>query len=173
MSEFAVGMGCNLGDRIHNLQEGVRFLLSRLKMGTFKLSGVYETQPLEDVGGDNFYNCVLAGNYFGSVEELHRDCREAEIYLGSTANKNSAARALDMDLLLFKDTVMKEENLILPHPRLHLRKFVLVPLAEVWEGILPDLGSTPAQLLDACSDESRIERVFEMPERGCFWEVSS
>ncbi len=173
MPEFAIGMGCNLGDRIHNLLEGVRFLLSRSRMGTFRLSGLYETQPLENVGGDDFFNCVLAGTYYGAVEELHRDCREAEAFLGSTTRKNGAARALDMDLLLFEDTVMKEENLILPHPRLHLRKFVLVPLAEVWERVLPDLGSTPVQLLDVCPDDSKIKRVFEMPERGCFWEVSS
>ncbi|MCK4505371.1 MAG: 2-amino-4-hydroxy-6-hydroxymethyldihydropteridine diphosphokinase, partial [Candidatus Aegiribacteria sp.] len=143
------------------------------RMGTFKLSGMYETKPLENAGGDDFYNCVLAGVYYGPVEELHKDCREAEIFLGSTAHKNSAARALDMDLLLYENTVMEEENLILPHPRLHLRKFVLVPLAEVWDKSLPGLDSTPAQLLEVCPDDSRIKRVFEMPERGCFWEVSS
>ena len=172
MPEFAIGMGCNLGDRIHNILEGVRFLLSRSRMGTFRLSGVYETQPLENVGGGDFYNCVLAGTYFGAVEELHQDCREAEIFLGSTARKNGAARALDMDLLLYKNTVMEVENLILPHPSLHLRKFVLVPLTEVWDEILPGLNSTPAQLLDVCPDDSRIKKVFEMPERGCFWEIS-
>ena len=173
MPEFAIGMGCNLGDRTHNMLEGVRFLLSRSRMGTFKLSGMYETQPLENADGGDFYNCVLAGVYYGTVEELHRDCREAEIFLGSTEWKNGAARALDMDLLLYEDTVMEEENLILPHPRLHLRKFVLVPLAEVWDKVLPGLGSTPAQLLEVCPDDSKIKRVFEMPERGCFWEVSS
>jgi 2-amino-4-hydroxy-6-hydroxymethyldihydropteridine diphosphokinase len=173
MPEFAIGMGCNLGDRTHNMLEGVRFLLSRSRMGTFKLSGMYETKPLENAGGDDFYNCVLAGVYYGPVEELHKDCREAEIFLGSTTHKNGAARALDMDLLLYENTVMDEENLKLPHPRLHLRKFVLVPLAEVWDKSLPGLDSTPAQLLEVCPDDSKIKRVFEMPERGCFWEVSS
>ena len=78
-----------------------------------------------------------------------------------------------MDLLLYKDTVMEDERLILPHPRLHLRKFVLVPLAEVWDKVVPGLGSTPAELLDVCPDDSKISRIFEMPERGCFWEVPS
>ena len=173
MPEFAIGIGCNLGDRTQNMLEGVRFLLSRSRMGTFKLSGVYETQPIDNVGGDDFYNCVLAGLYYGPVEELHRDCREAEVFLGSIAQKKGAARALDIDLLLYKDTVMEDERLILPHPRLHLRKFVLVPLAEVWDKVVPGLGSTPAELLDVCPDDSKISRIFEMPERGCFWEVPS
>lgn len=173
MPEFAIGLGSNLGDRIGNLMEGIRFLLSRSGMGTFRLASVYETPPIEDVEGGNFLNSVLIGTFYASPNELQSDCREAEILLGSMTRKNNRARTLDMDLLFFKDTVIDEGDLILPHPRLHLRKFVLSPLAEVWHEKVPGLGLTPDELLAECPDNSKITRVYEMPDSGCFWEVTN
>ena len=66
MADFALGMGSNLGNRINNLVEGIRYLLSRSCMGRFRLSGVYETPPLEGVEGGDFLNCVFIGNFYGT-----------------------------------------------------------------------------------------------------------
>lgn len=173
MAEFALGMGSNLGDRMKNIIEGIRFILSRSMMGLFCLSGVYETPPLEGVEGDSFLNCVLAGNFYGTVEELQKDCREAEILMGSTVRKNNASRTLDIDLLFFENTTRNDEDLTLPHPGIQKRKFVLEPLSEVWHEEIPGLNATPEDLLKKCSDESSISRIYDMPDRGCFWEVNS
>lgn len=173
MAEFALGMGSNLGDRIKNTIEGIRFLLSRSMMGSFYLSGVYETPPLEGVEGDSFLNCVLAGNFYGTVEELQKDCREAEILMGSMVRKNNASRTLDIDLLFFDNITRNDQDLILPHPGIQKRRFVLKPLSEVWHKNIPGLKATPEELLKNCSDESRIFRIYDMPDRGCFWEVHS
>lgn len=173
MAEFALGMGSNLEDRVKNIIEGVRFLLSRSKMGSFCLSGVYETPPLEGVEGDSFLNCVLAGNFYGTVEELQKDCREAEILMGSMVRKNNTSRTLDIDLLFFYNITRNDKDLILPHPGLHKRKFVLKPLSEVWHKNIPGMKATPEELLKNCSDTSRIFSIYDMPDRGCFWEVHS
>ncbi|MCD4775310.1 MAG: 2-amino-4-hydroxy-6-hydroxymethyldihydropteridine diphosphokinase [Candidatus Aegiribacteria sp.] len=173
MAEFALGMGSNLEDRVKNIIEGIRFLLSRSKMGSFCLSGVYETPPLEGVEGDSFLNCVLAGNFYGTVEELQRDCRGAEILMGSMVRKNNASRTLDIDLLFFDNITRNDKDLILPHPGLHKRKFVLEPLSEVWHKNIPGMKATPEELLKNCSDTSRIFSIYDMPDRGCFWEVHS
>lgn len=173
MAEFALGIGSNMGNRIWNLTEGIRFLLSRYGMGHFRLSGVYETPPIEEVEGGSFLNCVFTGNFNGTAAELHKCCREAEILMGSTVNKQNSSRILDIDLLFFGDTVRNDEDLILPHPAIQRRKFVLEPLSEVWPGTIPGLNATPDELLKKCSDTSRISRIYDMPAVGCFWEVPS
>ena len=173
MAEYALGMGSNIGDRVRNLMEGVRYLLSRSKMGLFRLSGVYETPPIEGVEGGSFMNCVLAGKFYGSVEELQKDCREAEILMGSMVRKNKKSRTLDIDLLFFENIVRKDKDLTLPHPGIKKRKFVLKPLSDIWHERIPGLKSTPEDLLKKCSDKSRVSMVYDTPERGCFWEVNS
>jgi len=172
MPEFALGMGSNVGDRMKNLVEGVRFILSRYGMGSFHLSGVYETSPIEGVEGDSFLNCVLKGTFFGTVDELMRDCREAEILMGSMINKNNTSRTLDIDLLFFGNTSRSDENLILPHPRLKSRKFVLQPLSDVWQKEVPGLNATPDILLKECADTGTISIIRDVPESGCIWEVT-
>jgi 2-amino-4-hydroxy-6-hydroxymethyldihydropteridine diphosphokinase len=173
MADFALGMGSNLGDRINNLVEGVRYLLSRSRMGMFRLSGVYETPAIEGVEGGNFLNCVLAGLFYGPVEELLSDCREAEVLLGSMVRKQNASRSLDIDLLFFGEMSRNDEELTLPHPGIGRRRFVLKPLSDVWESKIPVLKATPAELLNKCSDKSRILLIHDPPVRGCFWEVNS
>ncbi len=173
MAEFALGMGSNLEDRIRNLTEGIRYLLSRARMGPFRLSGVYESPPIEGVEGGSFLNCVFAGSFYGSVEELQKDCREAEILMGSMVRKENSPRTLDVDLLFFGNTIMNEEKLTLPHPGIRRRRFVLLPLSEVWLRQIPGLKATPVELLNTCSDKSSLIKVYDMPVRGCFWEVPS
>ncbi|MBN2586783.1 MAG: 2-amino-4-hydroxy-6-hydroxymethyldihydropteridine diphosphokinase [Candidatus Fermentibacteraceae bacterium] len=173
MAEFALGMGSNLGNRIENLLEGVRFILSRPRMGRFRLSGVYETPPLEGVGGSDFYNCVLTGSFYGTADELLGNCRGAEVLMGSMVNKNNAPRTLDLDLLFFNDETRSDSRLTLPHPGIRRRRFVLQPLAEVWNRRIPGLGYTPSELLRKCKDSSSISLILKMPEQGCFWEVCS
>lgn len=173
MAEFALGMGSNLGNRINNLMEGVRFILSRCNMGHFRLSGVYETPPLEGVAGDDFLNCVLAGDFYGSVDDLQKSCREAEILMGSMVEKNNAPRTLDVDILFFGGETRDDDDLTLPHPGMGRRKFVLKPLSDVWEGSIPGMKKTPEDLLEECSDSSSLSLAYDMPLKGCFWEVTS
>lgn len=173
MAEFALGMGSNLGNRMENLLEGVRFLMSRPRMGRFRLSAVYETPPLESVEGEDFYNCVLAGEFYGTVEDLQGRCREAEILMGSMIRKDYAPRTLDLDILFFDGESRSDPELTLPHPGIERRRFVLKPLSDVWKRKIPVIGSTPAELLRSCGDSSTISLVTRMPERGCFWEVDN
>ena len=173
MPEFALGMGSNLEDRMKNIIEGIRFLLSRSGMGLFRLSGIYETPPIEGVEGGDFLNCVFAGNFYDSVENLQKNCREAEILMGSRVMKNNSARTLDIDLLFFGEMIRDDKDLTLPHPGIQRRRFVLKPLCDVWHSNIPGLTSTPEELLKKCSDKSRIQSIYEIPSKGCFWEVPS
>jgi 2-amino-4-hydroxy-6-hydroxymethyldihydropteridine diphosphokinase len=131
-----VGLGSNLGDRARNLLLGVRGMLNA-GLRVARLSSVYETEP-SGVGGPqpDFLNMVaeLAGP-LPPPEQLLARLLRIEHALGRTREAPLAPRTLDLDLLLYGRVRQQTDLLTLPHPRLHLRRFVLVPLAE----LSPDL----------------------------------
>jgi 2-amino-4-hydroxy-6-hydroxymethyldihydropteridine diphosphokinase len=92
--------------------------------------------------------------------ELLRKLREIETQLGSKKMVAKGPRLLDMDILLYGTEVIDTAELQVPHPRMHLRKFVLVPLVEIAAGVVhPKLGMTTTQLLDRAEDQSEVRRM--------------
>ncbi|MET0626352.1 MAG: 2-amino-4-hydroxy-6-hydroxymethyldihydropteridine diphosphokinase [Pyrinomonadaceae bacterium] len=154
-----VGMGSNLGDRAGNLLAGVRGMLAA-NLGVERLSSVYETDP---VGVEEeqpaFLNVVarLCAPLPPPVELL-RVLLDVEHDAGRRRTRPLAPRTLDLDLLLYGDERLETDVLTLPHPRLHQRRFVLAPLAELAPHARhPVLGKTFAELLAAAGDDSRVE----------------
>ncbi|HEX8560650.1 MAG TPA: 2-amino-4-hydroxy-6-hydroxymethyldihydropteridine diphosphokinase [Pyrinomonadaceae bacterium] len=155
-----VGLGSNLGDRAGNLLLGVRGMLAA-GLAVARLSSVYETEPFGVVEDQPaFLNMVaeLAAP-LPPAEELLRVLLGVESSLGRRRPRPLAPRTLDLDLLLYGDALHASASLTLPHPRLHLRRFALAPLAElIPEARHPALGATFAQLLDAAGGAARVER---------------
>ncbi|HEX7176757.1 MAG TPA: 2-amino-4-hydroxy-6-hydroxymethyldihydropteridine diphosphokinase [Pyrinomonadaceae bacterium] len=154
-----VGLGSNLGDRAGNLLLGVRGMLaSGLRVA--RLSCVYETEPVGVTGQPAFLNMVaeLSGP-LPTPEQLLARLLRIEHAAGRTREVAHGPRTLDLDLLLYGDHEQQTDLLILPHPRLHLRRFVLAPLAElIPEGTHPALHQTFAQLLAAVDDNAAVGR---------------
>lgn len=147
--KVGVGLGANLGDREGALREAVAWLRS-LDPGV-KVSGFYESEPMDcPEGSPRFVNAVAELEFEGDLEDLLGRMQGWERAMGRPeVRERNAPRPLDMDLLYAEDRVMVTENLILPHPRLGERVFVLQPLAEICpERVIPGLGGrTVVELL--------------------------
>jgi 2-amino-4-hydroxy-6-hydroxymethyldihydropteridine diphosphokinase len=153
-----IGLGSNLGDRAVNLNGAIERLSS---VGTLKaLSSVYETKPWGVDGYQPRYlNQVAAINTILDPLDVVTELLSIEYALGRAREAKNASRTLDLDLLLHGDTVVEASGVTVPHPRLHERAFVLVPLAQIAADLVhPVLGRTIAELT-AESDQSGVSGI--------------
>ena len=166
-----LGLGSNLGGRLEHLRAAVRRLASAAQVEVVRVSSLYETSPVGGpVGQGNFLNAVVGVSTSGAPEQVLAHAQAIEHALGRERTVADGPRTVDIDLLLHGQRVLQTDVLEVPHPRMHLRRFVLVPLAEIApEAVHPVRKQTVRELLDAlCADGSsgsqRVERV-----RGPEW----
>lgn len=151
MSRVGIALGSNLGDRLANLQAARACLLKITAPGSLFLeASTYQTEPLLcPSGSPHFYNSVVELSFDGSPAELLEITQAIEKKLGRIkVPERNAPRVIDIDLLYFGDQMIDTESLILPHPRIVERRFVLEPLAEIRpELILPGQRRSVGELL--------------------------
>jgi 2-amino-4-hydroxy-6-hydroxymethyldihydropteridine diphosphokinase len=156
-----IGLGSNLGDRAGNLLLAVRGLMEA-SFFVHKLSAIYETEPLEIESDVNFLNMVVEIRVTNvSATQMMARLLRIEYLLGRGDKTFKKPRTADLDILFFGDTRMESEFLTLPHPRLHMRKFVLCPLAEIAPTLIhPVLQKDITQLLAEVEDPTEVKRWF-------------
>ena len=155
-----VGLGSNLGDRAGYLLLAVRGMLDA-SLDVIRLSCVYETAPVENENQPAFLNMVaeLRGSTLPPPQQLLAWLLRIEYALGRTRDIHQGPRTIDLDLLIFKDERANTEFLTLPHPRLHLRRFVLVPLNELVPNLVhPVLKKPVRELLADMGDKAKVVR---------------
>src|SRR6266852_5599683 len=147
-SKAYVALGSNLGDRAGNLLLAVRGMMEAAMVVT-RVSSIYETQPVSEVEQPPFLNMVAElGNPLPAPEQVLARLLRIEYALGRTREVKDGPRTIDLDLLLYGDLQNDTQFLRLPHPRLHERRFVLEPLAEIAPRIMhPTLKQTIGELL--------------------------
>jgi 2-amino-4-hydroxy-6-hydroxymethyldihydropteridine diphosphokinase len=146
-----IGFGANLGDKVSKFEEALNAISSLPSTKLTSHSRLYETEPEGLVnGGPKFLNAAIAIETDLEPEELMSAIRDIELQLGkSPHHRGDMSRLVDLDLLMYGDLQLKAESLEIPHPRMHLRAFVLAPLAEIApKEVHPVLGYTVQELLD-------------------------
>ncbi|MFN2576582.1 MAG: 2-amino-4-hydroxy-6-hydroxymethyldihydropteridine diphosphokinase [Pyrinomonadaceae bacterium] len=154
-----VALGSNLGDRAGNLLLAVRGMMEAA-MCVCRVSSIYETEPVSEIKQPSFLNMVAeVGNPLPEPQQVMARLLRIEFLLGRTRHAKDGPRTIDLDLLLYGDVESNTEFLILPHPRLHERRFVLEPLVEVAPNLVhPTLKCTAVELLDKVEDKSAVRR---------------
>jgi 2-amino-4-hydroxy-6-hydroxymethyldihydropteridine diphosphokinase len=158
-----VALGTNLGDRERNLARGVAGLAERGLRITAR-SSVYETEPVGGPDQGPYLNAVVQADTALDAAAVLASCLEVERSVGRVRGAPNGPRTLDLDLLLYGDLVADTGALCVPHPRMHERRFVLTPLAEIApDARHPLLGLTAAEMSASCPDHSAVA-VYGPPE---------
>lgn len=163
--EVLLGLGANLGDPVAQLARAVAALSPAVRVEA--VSSVYRTEPVGYADQPDFYNLVIRGWTVLDPPGLLRAAQAVETALGRRRSFRDAPRTMDVDLLAYGDRVMRTPALTLPHPRLHLRGFVLHPLVEVapeWRH--PVLARTARELLSSAGELERVQRVGALSASG-------
>ena len=156
---IGIALGSNLGDRLANLRAARDAIVNLAASESSVVSPVYETEPIGcEPGAQDFLNAVLEIEYDGDPTELLEKLIEVEESLGrDRTHVRNVSRKIDIDLLYADGLVINNERLQLPHPRLHLRKFVLQPLAYIRpELILPNQTKPARDLLARLQDSTKV-----------------
>ena len=156
METIILGLGSNRGDSKTILAEAIKRFASF--SNDIRTSSVYITKPQDYLDQDDFYNMVVAGNYAGSPAALLKTLQQIEADYGRNREIEipKGPRTLDIDILFFGSQIVKLDNppLIIPHPAVHRRAFVLIPLLELYPNYRDPVTQQPlAAALAALPDQ--------------------
>jgi 2-amino-4-hydroxy-6-hydroxymethyldihydropteridine diphosphokinase len=159
-----LGVGSNLGNRENNLEQAVARIVEYIGP-VLKSSSIYITEPWGFKAEEEFLNIVVKIETNLTPSGILERILMIESLLGRVRDKKQyTSRLIDIDILLYEDIIVDEEILKIPHPLLHKRKFVLVPLCEIGsEMIHPVLNKSLAELLESCEDQSEVKKYICPP----------
>jgi 2-amino-4-hydroxy-6-hydroxymethyldihydropteridine diphosphokinase len=158
LKRIYLSLGSNVGDREAQLRDAQARLGATGRV--IEVSSFYETEPVEFTEQPWFLNCVVALETTNTPQELMAAILRIEEETGRRRVQNKGPRSIDIDILLFEDTIMDSKDLTIPHPAMHRRRFVLEPLAEIVpEALHPLLKKTIRELRDALPSGQAVKKL--------------
>jgi 2-amino-4-hydroxy-6-hydroxymethyldihydropteridine diphosphokinase len=158
MHRVYIGLGSNLGDRKANIREAEEKLAALAETRIVKASSLYESEPLGNAK-TWFVNSVLEIETEFEADDLLKRTKAIETAMGRkrVKGKRWGSRIIDLDLLLFDNQTVNKRTLKIPHPEMHKRRFVLLPLSELAPHVThPQLGATISELLGRLKDGKKV-----------------
>jgi 2-amino-4-hydroxy-6-hydroxymethyldihydropteridine diphosphokinase len=160
MNKVYLGLGTNLGDRETNLKNAVESIIENIGP-VVRLSSVYETEPWGFRTKDLFLNMVAEVETKLKPSGLLGRMLMIEANMGRLrSGKEYSSRIIDLDILLYGEEILDSKSIVIPHPKLHERRFVLVPLCEIAPDLVhPVLKKSIKQLLSECPDKNNVTKL--------------
>ena len=162
-----VGLGSNLGERETLIGQALDELAALPDTTLVRVSSLYDTEPVGVIEQPRFLNAVAMLDTELTARQLLWNLQRIEARLGRTRSQRWGPRTMDLDLLLYGDLVIEEDDLRLPHPELAQRAFVLVPLVELDPQVThPASGLSVVQMLSRLEHKSPVKRISRLRTRG-------
>jgi len=163
--DLILGLGSNIGDREDHLKKVIELLRNRVGE-VIAISPIYETEPWGFSSKDKFLNLVVMMRSNLQPVELLKTILQTEAELGRTRESmHYSSRTIDIDILLYGRRIINKSGLIIPHPLIQKRRFVLVPLCDlIPEGVHPVLNKRFSRLLEECPDRGEV-KLYSLPSR--------
>jgi len=151
-----ISIGSNIGDRLNHLTEAVRALHSNKEVNIHDVSSIYETVPVGYTDQADFLNLVIHLKTNLVAQELLSVCQGIEKGQGRVRDIRWGPRTVDLDILLYNQDTIETANLLIPHPRMHERAFVLIPLLEINPLVTDPVNGEPYSKRSEVEDEGVV-----------------
>ena len=151
-----LALGSNLGNRLANLKQAVAALSPQMELKA--KSHVYETPPWGYEDQPKFLNQVIKVRTYLEPEQLFKHIKRLEVTLGRRASFQNGPRLIDIDILFYDDLVLNTPSLVIPHPRLHERGFVLLPLMDIDSELVHPVNKKSVREMVTLSNMEGIEK---------------
>lgn len=158
-----LGLGSNVGDSVDVINQAIYYLRDSEIIDLLNISSFYLTEPWGILSQNWFYNLVIEGQTSYTPFELITFLKTIEHYLGRQARPKWEERELDIDILFYNSSIIKNPKVEIPHPQIENRRFVLVPMDEIAPNFVhPLLNLSIHKILLNCNDQSKVIRKDEV-----------
>jgi 2-amino-4-hydroxy-6-hydroxymethyldihydropteridine diphosphokinase len=159
-----IGIGSNVGNKAYQCERAISEILKVDRHKLLAKSSFFKTQPIGYTSQDWFVNGVIKIETNLEPLDLLQVLKTIESHLGRTETFRWGPRTIDLDILIFDDREMKTEDLQIPHPLLHERQFVLIPLVEIDRDLVhPVLKKTVGEILENFKEDQGVEKLKSLP----------